>query len=435
MGIDMPSDEFYNIHTTQYVPPMSSRHKLQPRLPKPNQSPETFPKKQTKQRWTGPIYLPAHIYKLLSQEVKDAVQKYNAEAIQKFKSTRNLHEINFLHDLHENTQENSTTSNQDDQSPDYQESHLDQDLEPPMDDLLDFINSQHHSDDQLDQVLQSYQTYTESQSPTRQVNAHITYHVAQANQAMHQSFVDRGGNGGLAGSDARVLNTSHRQCTVIGINNHEIPGLDIVQCAALVNTNHGIVNLIMNEYAFYGKAHTIHSSGQIEWHTNTVDDKSVQVGGQQRIITIDGYSMPLMCKGGLMYLKFQGIPTGMDLQTYPSVHLTSPQEWDPSVLDYVHPKDNGEPNSTYDSTEKFVVDPTFDEFDDYINKSLSITSQISSTHNLLVNIHITLWGGTVDFFPIKRHLKIWNPEDRFPHDPGGRIICQLIKYLKRFFAI
>ena len=92
-----------------------------------------------------------------------------------------------------------------------------------------------------------------------------------------------------------------------------------------------------------------------EWQTNTVDDKSVQVGGQQRIITIDGYSMPLVCKGGLMYLKFQGIPTEKDLQTYPSVHLTSPKEWDPSVLDYVHPKDNGEPNSTYDSTEKFQV--------------------------------------------------------------------------------
>ena len=34
MGIDTPSDEFYNIHTTQYVPPMSATHKLQPRLPK-----------------------------------------------------------------------------------------------------------------------------------------------------------------------------------------------------------------------------------------------------------------------------------------------------------------------------------------------------------------------------------------------------------------
>ena len=123
-----------------------------------------------------------------------------------------------------------------------------------------------------------------------------------------------------------------------------------------------------------------------------MDDKSVQVGGQQRIITIDGYSMPLMCKGGLMYLKLQGIPTDMDLQTYPSVHLTSPQQWDPSVLDYVHPKDNGEPNSTYDSTEKVQVDTTFDEFDEYINKLLSITTPISSTHNLLVNKHTILWG-------------------------------------------
>ena len=43
-----------------------------------------------------------------------------------------------------------------------------------MHNLLDFINSQNPSDDQLDQVLQTYQTYTESQSLTRQVNAHIT---------------------------------------------------------------------------------------------------------------------------------------------------------------------------------------------------------------------------------------------------------------------
>ena len=50
MGIDTPSDEFYNIHTTQYVPPMSARNKLQPRLPKPNQGPESFPNKETKQR-------------------------------------------------------------------------------------------------------------------------------------------------------------------------------------------------------------------------------------------------------------------------------------------------------------------------------------------------------------------------------------------------
>ena len=78
-------------------------------------------------------------------------------------------------------------------------------------------------------------------------------------------MVDRGANGGLAGSDVRILSRSSRKHTVTGIDSHELQGLDVVQCAALVETNHGIVNLIMKEYACYGKGHTIHSSGQIEW--------------------------------------------------------------------------------------------------------------------------------------------------------------------------
>ena len=65
---------------------------------------------------------------------------------------------------------------------------------------MDFISHQEHSGDQLDQVLQSYQAYQESQSesltptrqlPTRQLNTHITSHVAQANRATHGSLVDR----------------------------------------------------------------------------------------------------------------------------------------------------------------------------------------------------------------------------------------------------
>ena len=102
--------------------------------------------------------------------------------VKSFKFTRNIHETNFVHDLDDNTQDNSTSSNEDDEFQECQEFHPDQDLEPPTDDVLDFINSQDHSDDQLDQVLQTYQAYTESQSFTRQLNAHVTYHVAQAKQ-------------------------------------------------------------------------------------------------------------------------------------------------------------------------------------------------------------------------------------------------------------
>ena len=77
--------------------------------------------------------------------------------------------------------------------------------------------------------------------------------------------------------------------------------------------------------------------------------------------------MPLVCKGGLMYWELLGIPTDKDLQAYPSVHLTSPHEWDPSVLDYEHPEDNGESDWTNDPNERFQFDPNFDEFGDYVN--------------------------------------------------------------------
>ena len=61
----------------------------------------------------------------------------------------------------------------------------------------------------------------------------------------------------------RVLSSSPRKCTVTGIDNHEIPLLDLVQDAALVQTNHGMFNIIMNEYAYYDTGHIIHSSGQL----------------------------------------------------------------------------------------------------------------------------------------------------------------------------
>ena len=52
MGIDTPSDEFYNIITNQSGPPMSARLKLQPRLLRsnPNTKPTTFPKKPARQK-------------------------------------------------------------------------------------------------------------------------------------------------------------------------------------------------------------------------------------------------------------------------------------------------------------------------------------------------------------------------------------------------
>ena len=128
------------------------------------------------------------------------------------------------------------------------------DLDIPDDPTLDFVNSQCYSSEDLDQALQAYQAYQvpcpqdSTMTPERSINHHFTYHAAPASHAKHGSLVDRGGNGCLAGSDVRTLSRSSRKCTVTGIDNHELQGLDVVQYAALVETNHGIINLTMKEY-------------------------------------------------------------------------------------------------------------------------------------------------------------------------------------------
>ena len=178
-------------------------------------------------------------------------------------------------------------------------------------------------------------------------------------------LIGQGANGGLAGSDVRVLERTGRTVSVTGIDNHELPGLDIVTCAALLPTNHGKVVLIMHEYAYYGRGNTIHSPGQIEWFQNICDDKSFHVGGKQVINFLEGYSTPLQCRTGLMYMSLLGKPTDADLNTYPHVLLTGPHEWDPCVLDYTHPTTSGDPTWAPDPSLLGAHDPRIDDFGNF----------------------------------------------------------------------
>ena len=97
------------------------------------------------------------------------------------------------------------------------------------------------------------------------VNMASTYHISKHSASLYGSLVDRGANGGLAGADIHVLEKTGRKVSITGIDDHELPGLDIVTCVALIQTNHGKVNMLMIEYADYGRGNTIHSPCQIEW--------------------------------------------------------------------------------------------------------------------------------------------------------------------------
>ena len=139
-----------------------------------------------------------------------------------------------------------------------------------------------------------------------------TYHISKNSASSYGSLVDRGANGGLAGADIHVLDRTGREVSVTGIDDHELPGLDIITCVVLIQTNHGKVNMLMHEYAYYGRGNTIHSCCQIEWFNNPCDDKSHHVGGKQVITFLVGYATPLQCRSGLMYKSILGKPSDQD---------------------------------------------------------------------------------------------------------------------------
>ena len=228
----------------------------------------------------------------------------------------------------------------------------------PSDPLLAMVHqSIHTSDDDASDI-----TKVLSAKRSRQIQVCKHYIFQHANHTNNQ-LVDRGANGGLAGSGMHVIYKTHCKINISGIDNHEVNGLDVVTAATLLNTSLGKVIGIFNEYAHLGKGSSIHSSGQLEWFKTHVDEKSIKVGGTQLITTLDGYSVPLLIKDGLAYATSLGRPTDQDMDTYPHVFFTSPDEWDPSVLDHDPPPLDGlDPSQVLDQP---FGDPMFDAYGDF----------------------------------------------------------------------
>ena len=166
---------------------------------------------------------------------------------------------------------------------------------------------------------------------------HQRYVFARVNQSNHH-LIDRGANGGLAGADLRVIHTTPRKINIVGIDDHELTGLNVVTAAALLDTQKGPIIGVFHEYAHLGKGRSIHAAGQMEWFNCQVDDRSKLVGGAQRIKTSEGYVIPLSIESGLVFMHSMRIPTDHDLQHYPHVFFTSPDIWDTSVLDHGIPQ-------------------------------------------------------------------------------------------------
>lgn len=74
------------------------------------------------------------------------------------------------------------------------------------------------------------------------------------------------------------------------------------------------------------------SVGQMEHCKHDVCDKSMVIGGKQRILSVDGHAIPLDTIHGLPHTKMRP-HTNKEWEELPHLVMTSDEDWDPSVLD------------------------------------------------------------------------------------------------------
>ena len=163
----------------------------------------------------------------------------------------------------------------------------------------------------IDNVMSAFKAKSgkSPQESSRKITVHKRYVFARANQSTNH-LIDRGDNGVPAGADMRT----DRKINIVGIDDHELTGLDVVTAGALLDSQKGPVIEIFHEYAHLGKGRSIHATGQTEWLNCKVDERSNLVGGAQRIETPDGYVFPLSIESGLVYMHSIQVPNDDDLQ-------------------------------------------------------------------------------------------------------------------------
>jgi hypothetical protein len=86
----------------------------------------------------------------------------------------------------------------------------------------------------------------------RTYTSHLLYTIANATTSkLHGSLVDCGANGGLAGSNMRVVATNEgRTVNITGIDNHQMVKIPIVTAGAYMTSNKGPVIGIFHQYGW-----------------------------------------------------------------------------------------------------------------------------------------------------------------------------------------
>jgi len=117
---------------------------------------------------------------------------------------------------------------------------------------------------------------------------------------------------------------------------------------------------------------------QLEAYKQDVNDRSLRTpgGGLQRILTVDGYEIPLVIRNGLPYLNIRPY-TDREFDTLPHVIMTSDNDWDPSVLD-CDPMDATKGADVHDVTSERPIHENFNQFGEYMDRYVVTYTDVTS---------------------------------------------------------
>jgi len=82
------------------------------------------------------------------------------------------------------------------------------------------------------------------------------------------------------------------------IDDHILSSVPIGSAGGVVNTQHEEVIVIFHQYALLERGKSIHSAIQLEDWGTELDEKAIAFGGQQRVLTAEGYSIPMDISNG-----------------------------------------------------------------------------------------------------------------------------------------
>ena len=173
----------------------------------------------------------------------------------------------------------------------------------------------------------------------REVRMHeLHYSVSRSSVGAKSSLIDRGANGGLWGSEGRVIERSSTETVSIsGIDGYTMKNVELGLCAAKIRVKNeqgddeSVIGLFSN-YAIGGTGSTIHSAIQLEDNGSEVFDKAQGLGGRQLMVMNSGMVIPFVVNNGLIQLPMSDF-SDLEFDTLRHVHMTSQGPWDPTKYD------------------------------------------------------------------------------------------------------